>query len=644
MANSNDRIPDTGYWQLRAKDILSALETPSERKGRLPRYERVDPTVRMEPVVIKEKNAITDPNSWLNRGLGTILENTVDAVLGEGTGNTGADIALGFTGPGAAVGTVAAGNRPGVLDVLPGGSVMKAGLLGLVKAGKRAEAKTIYNILQNPIANRFANRYPEEALQSLEKFVKKHPKLEEMNTAEVYDVMQSGRLGGEWFVDLGKEYPEALNVLFNPDRKAHEYNGIKVNIWDIADLIETRYGKGYADPLRKGVELVKSDIDRGDYLSAWDKMGTLQKTMATIQGYGRYLDQTPQALADFEKDLNEQLNSRVRARKPSDEYVRAVSKAGEEGKYSANLVDEYLHLQTDPVNWSSIADVDDKLAADIAQYGSVQAAEKARQAERARLSMERNAAAEAARKSSQYQQRLRDFKKNPKKALKTANSAAPKQVRAQGESAVREWYFGFDPMASNAAKATPAQEVMKVVEEPTPVTPVAPVPPPEPIAPVAAEVPKGGPNKWRENGWNSAEHPISEPGVDYSILGKEATEDDRRALFVIDSLANEAVSKLIRNNRFKDEWPGRSSLRHQGTNYDSKSRDFGVDVAWNARTGNLPSGTSSIVLRGAVSSAGNRLPGQMTGMVNGQDLYNLLFRKKVDRKINELDNRYRVDF
>ena len=636
-------------WARRARELLAGAR-PSGTKEKTPPEMWRGGTFSTEPVETRQKNVLTDPNSWLNRGLGTLLENTVDAVLGEGTGNTGADIALGFTGPGAAVGTVAAGNRPGVLDMLPGGSVMKAGLLGLVKAGKQAEAKTIYNILQNPIANRFANRYPEEALQSLEKFVKKHPKLEEMNTAEVYDVMQSGRLGGEWFVDLGKEYPEALNVLFNPDRKTHEYNGIKFNVWDIADLIETRYGKGYADPLRKGVELVKSDIDRGDYLSAWDRMGTLQKTMATIQGYGSYLDQTPQALADFKNDLNEQLHSRVRARKPSDEYVRAVFKAGKEGKYSANLVDEYLHLQTDPVNWSSIADVDDKMAADIAQYGSVQAAEKARRAEQSRIAMERKAAADAAKESRQYEQRLRDFKKNPKKALKTANSAAPKQVRAQGASAVREWYFGVDPMAPNAAKATPAQEVMKVVEEPTP---VAPVPPPEPVAPVVtevpkapvvSEVPKGGPNKWRENGWKSEEHPISEPGVDYSILGKEATEDDRRALFVIDSLANEAASKLIRNNRFKDEWPGMSSLRHQGTNYDSKSRDFGVDVAWNARTGNLPSGTSSLVLRGAVSSAGNRLPGQMTGFVDGKDLYDLLFRKKVNKKIHELDNRYPVDF
>ena len=136
MAKSNDRIPDTGYWHSRAKDILSALEAPSERKERLPRYERVDPTVRMEPIVVKEKNVVTDPDSWLNRGIGTILENAVEAVLGEGTGNAGLDMALGLTGPGAAVGTVAAGNRPGVLDMLPGGGALKAAVIAMPKWSK----------------------------------------------------------------------------------------------------------------------------------------------------------------------------------------------------------------------------------------------------------------------------------------------------------------------------------------------------------------------------------------------------------------------------------------------------------------------------------------------------------------------------
>ena len=199
-------------WARRARELLAGAQTSVPKEKAPPEMWRGG-TFRLEPVEIREKNVLTDPESWLNRGIGTILENSVDAILGEGTGNSALDMALGMTGPGAAVGTVAAGNKPGLLDILPGSGALKAGILGLVKAGRRSEAKAIYNILQNPIANRFANRYPEEALQSLEKFVKKHPALKTMNTAEVYDAMGSGRLGGEWFVDLGKDYPEAFKLI-----------------------------------------------------------------------------------------------------------------------------------------------------------------------------------------------------------------------------------------------------------------------------------------------------------------------------------------------------------------------------------------------------------------------------------------------
>lgn len=204
-------------------------------------------------------------------------------------------------------------------------------------------------------------------------------------------------------------------------------------------------------------------------------------------------------------------------------------------------------------------------------------------------------------------------------------------------------------MAPKSVEATPAQEILKIVDEPPNPTPVTPVQHPEPVDPVITEVPKepvvpeppkGGPNKWRENGWTSEEHPIDA----YSILNPKATEEDRRAMFVIDSLANESVAKLINNNKFNNKWPGPTKFRHQGTNYDIKSREFGRNVAWNARTGNIPDNTSSLVLRTAVSSAGNRLPDQMTGFVDGNDLYDLLFRKKVNKKLNEFDNRYHVDF
>lgn len=639
-------------WARRAREILEGARTSVQKEKAPPEMWRGG-TFRLEPVEIREKNVLTNPDSWLNRGIGTILENAVDVVLGEGTGNAGLDMALGLTGPGAAVGTVATGNRPGVLDVLPGGSVMKAGLLGLVKGGRRSEAKAIYNILQNPIANRFANRYPEEALQSLEKFVKKHPALKTMNTAEVYDAMGSGRLGGEWFVDLGKDYPEAFKLIHSTTEPLyHMSDGGYLSQREMADYLGNIFGEEYSKPLHNMIDEVDRLVERGDYTGATSRLSTLGETMIAMDKISKdnFYKQFNTGEA-FEKKLKEAASLPLSIKEETAPVVKMdPATASQSQKDAGDLVNEYIHLQMDPIgNWSRIADIEDKAAADIAQYGSLQAAEKARRAEQTRLAMERKAASEAARKSSQYQQRLHDFKKNPKKALKTANSAAPKQIRAQGESAVREWYFGVDPMAPKSVEATPAQEILKIVDEPPNPTPVTPAQHPEPVNPAITEVPKepvvkeppkGGPNKWRENGWTSEEHPIDA----YSILNPKATEEDRRAMFVIDSLANESVAKLINNNKFKNEWPGQSRFRHQGTNYDVKSREFGRNVAWNARTGNIPDNTSSLVLRTAVSSAGNRLPDQMTGFVDGNDLYDLLFRKKVYKKLHELDNRYPVDF
>ena len=635
-------------WSRRAREILAGAQ-PSRPKEKDPPEMWRGGTFRLEPVEIREKNAVTDPNSWLNRGLQNILENSVDAILGEGTGNTALDMALGMTGPGAAVGTVAAGNKPGLLDVMPGSGALKAGILGLVKAGRRSEAKAIYNILQNPIANRFANRYPEEALQSLEKFVKKHPALKTMNTAEVYDAMGSGRLGGEWFVDLGKDYPEAFKLIHSTTEPLYRMSdGDYLSQREMADYLGSIFGKEYSKPLHKMLDEVDVLVERGDYTGATSRLSSLSEAMVAMNNISKddFYKQFNTGEA-FEKKLKEAAYLPLPIKEATTPVVKMdPATASQSQKDAGDLVNEYIHLQVDPNDhWSRIADIDDKVAADIAQYGSLQAAEKARRAEQARLSMERKAASEAARQSRQYQQRLHDFKKNPKKALKSANSAAPKQIRAQGESAVREWYFGVDPMAPKSVEATPAQEILKIVDEPPNPTPVTPVQHPEPVdhvitevpkEPVVQEPPKGGPNKWRENGWTSEEHPIDA----YSILNPKATEEDRRAMFVIDSLANESVAKLISNNKFKNEWPGQSRFRHQGTNYDVRSREFGRNVAWNARTGNIPDNTSSLVLKTAVSSAGNRLPDQMTGFVGGNDLYDLLFRKKVNKKIHELDNRY----
>lgn len=662
---SNDRIPETGYWQRNARDILSAIEAPSERKERLPRYEMVDPMAHREPIVIKEKNVVTDPDSWLNRGLGTILENAVEAVLGEGTGNAGLDMALGLTGPGAAVGTVAAGNRPGVLDMLPGGAVMKAGLFGLIKGGKKAEAKAIYNILQNPIANRFANRYPEEALQSLEKFVEKHPSLKNMNTAEVYDAMGSGRLGGEWFLDLGKDYPEAFNIKNDIRHKGTFTLGSKeLSMADLAELIGRKHGKEYGDVFKNAIDQIEAATNIGDYRMAYKGLAVLERGMPMVADTRKDLLNKP---AYYAKYIDDMMNDRLRKVQPDFMYY---GEPGTQDKYQ-ELINEYLHLQSDPIDWSRIADLDEKTAADIAQYGSVQAAEKARQAEQARLAMERKAASEAARESKQYEQRLRDFKKNPKKALKTANSAAPKQVRAQGDAAIREWYFGVDPIAPKTVEASPVQEIVKVVDEPAKPAPVAPAAPPEPVAPVvqeiqeapvvAPEAPKGGPNKWRENGWVSSEHPLSNDLTYDKLVGRNASEEDRRASFVLDSLMNEAVGKLYAtgakwgsDGKFykkgnvppgvKTVEPSYADYRHKGTNYDAVRLGLARDLEKNAITGNMPVSSKVILEQAYNKRTGNRIPGAKVLRINGMDTYENLFRPRVKDRLKELEEYYNVEF
>ena len=122
-------------WARRARELLEGARTSVPKEKAPPEMWRGG-TFRLEPVEIREKNVLTDPESWLNRGIGTILENSVDAILGEGTGNAGLDAVLGLTGPGAAVGTVAAGNRPGLLDVLPGGGVLKGAVIAMPKWSK----------------------------------------------------------------------------------------------------------------------------------------------------------------------------------------------------------------------------------------------------------------------------------------------------------------------------------------------------------------------------------------------------------------------------------------------------------------------------------------------------------------------------
>ena len=115
------------------KELERAEEAERERRLHPASLQKPMPGT---PVEYRKPGVIMDPDSWLNRGLGNLIGNTAQLLVGEGTGNAGLDMALGLTGPGAAVGTVAAGNRPGVLDMLPGGGVLKGAVIAMPKWSK----------------------------------------------------------------------------------------------------------------------------------------------------------------------------------------------------------------------------------------------------------------------------------------------------------------------------------------------------------------------------------------------------------------------------------------------------------------------------------------------------------------------------
>ena len=551
MTKSNDRIPDTGYWQRRAKDILSALEAPSERKERLPRYERVDPTVRMEPVVIKEKNAITDPNSWLNRGLEQLGRNAVDAVFGEESGNALVDYGISNI-PGVGAGSIlAAGGMPGLVDVTG---------LGALRNGKK---------LVKPVKEFILRNAGEEGLQAVDNYLSKFPKVGKLSMADANELLTSGKLGQRFSVqfDTGKMAEIADNGFNeNIDKLVAAYGDQLLP----SDIEALRGLQGaFSSAIEKGDIADAANISSSYWTAMSSKFGGLHGIMKPGDVTKMYAD------GEFEK-LRRQHAKRMA--NPDDQYLSttrvpdAWAAQKDEILDESKRMNEYLGVQMHPVQ----------------DFDKIEAAQLRRDAQHAE---------KAARK-------------------------AAKQPR-------------------------PVQE-----PEPSIVTPE-----PEPVV----EAPQGGPNKWRENGWKSEDHPLSN-GLTYDeLVGRGASEEDRRASFVLDSLMNEAVGKLYStgakwgaDGKFykkgnvpegvKTVEPSYADYRHKGTNYDAVRLGLARDLERNAATGNMPV-SSKVVLEQAYNKrSGNRIPGAKVLRINGMDTYENLFRPRVKDRLAELEEYYNVNF
>lgn len=181
--------------------------------------------------------------------------------------------------------------------------------------------------------------------------------------------------------------------------------------------------------------------------------------------------------------------------------------------------------------------------------------------------------------------------------------------------------------------------------------------PREPEA-VVTDAPAGGPNMWRENGWQ----PDEKYNGFYSQFGTNLSDDSKRDLFVVDSLKQHWVKQLGDNGGFAsaDILNGidRARKRHELTNYNKVSENFTKDILANMASGNMP-GTSvqfRQLYKNNVPKEGKDTPTLILGLeekpkaifnsriwadeAEGPDLYEMLFRPAADHRLNSLNPRY----
>lgn len=536
-------------WESRSRD-MQPRETPAEPRGVLAYWP--GGTFRLEPAEVPRKNVLTDPDSWLNRGLSNLAGNVADLVMGRESGNSLVDLgAANVPGVGPAA-ILAAGGIPGLLDIAGAGELKNAA---------KIPKYTMEFVLKH---------FGERGLKNLDNALTKYPKAGKPSVNDAVYLMKSG-LGGEQVSAIAPY--STSNALNDIDAAFGKPRGTMIE--NTRDLYKQAISDTpqYRKLLDDAIRLFETGVDENDF----KKIMSGHAVIANINAHSDY--------PNLEKQLRTHLTN------PRDfGYTVQMEKVKAETPEIYEQVRRVKELADSPVqDWGTIV--------------------KKQEVQDAR-------AAEKAIKKSAKQQPVKP----------AAKQEAPKETRA-----------------------------IEVAPDPTPATPVV-VPEVSPVEPVKV----GGPNKWRENGWKSSQY---SPNF-FERFGSRLDENSKRDLFVLDSLKNHWVRQLgdPENLGFStaDILNGleRADARHTKTNYDRISREFRKDIERNMESGNMP-GTAIQFLQ----KYKNNLPveGKVTPTLilrtdekpkvfmntriwadeaEGPDLYELLFRPAVDRKLNSLNPRY----
>ena len=182
----------------------------------------------------------------------------------------------------------------------------------------------------------------------------------------------------------------------------------------------------------------------------------------------------------------------------------------------------------------------------------------------------------------------------------------------------------------------------------------------QPIQVEVKETPKGGPNMWKENGWD----PNIRGDVFYGKFGGNLSDESKRDAFVMDSLSNYWARQIVgegKEGKLSEadifDAKDRADARHKRTNYDEVSQGFYNDIKKNIESGNMP---GKSVMFGPKYKKNVRTNRDTPTLIlspeekpkyyddiriwadeqDGPDIYEILFRPEVDKRLNKLNEAY----
>ena len=180
------------------------------------------------------------------------------------------------------------------------------------------------------------------------------------------------------------------------------------------------------------------------------------------------------------------------------------------------------------------------------------------------------------------------------------------------------------------------------------------------VKPEVKETPKGGPNKWKENGWD----PNIRGDVFYGKFGGNLSDNSKRDAFVMDSLANYWARQIVgegKEGKLSEadifDAKDRADARHKRSNYDEVSQGFYNDIKKNIASGNMPGesvmfgpkykknvrtnrDTPTLILRAEEKPKYYDDIRIWADEQDGPDIYEILFRPEVDKRLNKLNEAY----